>query len=171
MTPIGSPNYQIEILVVDDTPANLRLLVNLLREKNYKVRAVINGNLALQTIRASLPDLILLDILMPELDGYTVCQKLKADPKTREIPVIFLSALSEGLDKAKAFQVGGADYITKPFQVEEVLARVKNQLTVRSLQKQLRQKNQELADQNVQLHQEIAERQRGEMQIRLLLAA
>jgi PAS domain S-box-containing protein len=171
MTPIHSPNYQAEILLVDDTPANLHLLVNILRKKDYKVRAFTNGNSALEAVQSRPPDLILLDILMPELDGYTVCQTLKADPQTSEIPVIFLSALSDGLDKTKAFQLGGADYITKPFQVEELLARVENQLTLRSLQTQLRQKNQELTAQNVQLQQEIAERQRGEMQIRLLLAA
>ena len=126
-----------DLLVIDDTLANLRLLVNLLRENGYKVRAVSNGYEALETIQKSPPDLILLDILMPDLSGYQVCQILKEDVITRDIPIIFLSALSDGLDKVKAFSVGGSDYITKPFQVEEVLARVKNQLTIQWHKKQL----------------------------------
>ena len=126
-----------DLLVIDDTLANLRLLVNLLRENGYKVRAVSNGYEALETIQKSPPDLILLDILMPDLSGYEVCEKLKKDPKTHDIPIIFLSALSDSLDKVKAFSVGGSDYITKPFQVEEVLARVKNQLTIQWHKKQL----------------------------------
>lgn len=114
-----------DLLVIDDTLANLRLLVNLLRENGYKVRAVSNGYEALETIQKSPPDLILLDILMPDLSGYQVCKILKEDIITRDIPIIFLSALSDGLDKVQAFSVGGSDYITKPFHVEEVLARVK----------------------------------------------
>ena len=127
----SASNYKGNILIVDDTIANLRLLVNLLRENGYKVRPVTDGNLALEAIQEKHPDLILLDIIMPDLSGYEVCQKLKANPQTKEIPVIFLTALSEGLDKSKAFQIGGEDYITKPFQVEEVLARVANRLTRR----------------------------------------
>jgi diguanylate cyclase (GGDEF)-like protein len=126
-----------DLLVIDDTLANLRLLVNLLRENGYKVRAVSNGYEALETIKKSPPDLILLDILMPDLSGYQVCQILKQDIITQDIPIIFLSALNDGLDKVKAFNVGGSDYITKPFQVEEVLARVKNQLTIQWHKKQL----------------------------------
>ncbi len=171
MKSIILPNYKAEILIVDDTPYNLRLLLNILRVNGYKVRPVTNGTSALEAVEASPPDLILLDILMPEIDGYTICKRLKDNPKTSEIPVIFISALSEGLDKAKAFKVGGADYITKPFQVEEVLARVANQLTLRSLQTQLQQKNQQLTDQNAQLQQQIQERKRADMEIRLLLAA
>ncbi|CAD5929177.1 diguanylate cyclase [Planktothrix agardhii] len=126
-----------DLLVIDDTLANLRLLVNLLRENGYKVRAVSNGYEALETIQKSPPDLILLDILMPDLSGYQVCKILKEDIITRDIPIIFLSALSDGLDKVQAFSVGGSDYITKPFHVEEVLARVKNQLTIQWHKKQL----------------------------------
>jgi signal transduction histidine kinase len=137
-------NPKSSILVVDDTPANLRLLVNLLTENGYKVRAVPRGKLALAGIKTAPPDLILLDIMMPEMDGYEVCEKLKADPETKEIPVIFISAINEVLDKVKAFAVGGVDYISKPFQVEEVLARVETQLENRSLQKSLQAKNQEL---------------------------
>lgn len=148
---LTSDNNKGNILIVDDTIANLRLLVTLLRENGYKVRPVTDGNLALEAIKEKHPDLILLDIIMPDLSGYEICQQLKANPETREIPVIFLTALSEGLDKSKAFQIGGADYITKPFQVEEVLARVAAQLTRRSLQAQLQQKNQQLTQQNSQL--------------------
>ncbi|MEG4169771.1 MULTISPECIES: adenylate/guanylate cyclase domain-containing protein [unclassified Microcoleus] len=163
-------NYQADILVVDDTPDNLRLLIRILHKTGYKVRPVTNGFAALDAIQSSAPDLILLDIMMPDIDGYELCKKLKAS-QFREIPIIFLSALEEGINKAKAFEVGGADYITKPFQVKEVLARVSNQLTVRSLQIQLQEKNQKLTAQNVQLHQEIAERRQVEMETRLLLQA
>lgn len=130
-------SLKAEILVVDDTPANLGLLFNILSKNGYKIRPVTNGNSALEVALVSPPDLILLDILMPDISGYEVCQKLKANPITREIPVIFLSALSEGLDKARAFQVGGADYVTKPFQVQEVLARVNNQLMIWTQKQQL----------------------------------
>src|SRR5919202_1703705 len=139
------------ILAIDDTPANLRLLVGILTEQGYKVRAVPSGKLALSGVSQSPPDLILLDIMMPEMDGYEVCSKLKADETTKEIPVIFISAINEVLDKVKAFAVGGVDYITKPFQVEEVLARVETHLAVRSLQKSLQAKNDDLAKSNDQL--------------------
>ena len=164
-------NYQADILVVDDTPDNLRLLIRILQKNGYKVRPVTNGFSAIDAIQSSAPDLILLDIMMPDFSGYELCEKLKAQPQFREIPIIFLSALEEGINKAKAFEVGGVDYITKPFQVQEVIARVNNQLTVRSLQRQLQEKNQKLTDQNVQLHQEIAERHQVEMETRLLLKA
>ncbi|HEY9707058.1 MAG TPA: response regulator, partial [Oculatellaceae cyanobacterium] len=132
------------ILVVDDTPANLRLLVGILTEKGYKVRPVPNGELALSAARGFPPDLILLDIMMPEMNGYEVCSELKADERTRDIPVIFISAINDVLDKVKAFSVGGVDYITKPFHVEEVLARVAAHLTICNLQKNLQDKNEEL---------------------------
>jgi adenylate cyclase len=164
-------HYQADILVVDDTPDNLRLLIRILKKQGYKVRPVTNGFSALEAIKSSPPDLILLDIMMPDLDGYELCQQLKAEPQFSQIPIIFLSALEEGINKAKAFEVGGVDYITKPFQMKEVLARVSNQLAVRSLQIQLQEKNQKLTEQNVQLHQEIAERRQVEMETRLLLRA
>ncbi|WP_448571222.1 adenylate/guanylate cyclase domain-containing protein [Trichothermofontia sp.] len=126
-----------DILVVDDTPNNLRLLATMLTEKGYEVRSVISGKMALMGIQAAPPDLILLDVNMPQMNGYEVCKRLKNDPKTREIPVIFISALDEVADKIKGFQVGGVDYITKPFHVEEVLARVDKQITIQHLQKQL----------------------------------
>jgi two-component system NtrC family sensor kinase len=149
--------FKANILIVDDTPENLRLLSNALTERGYKVRSVINGAMALMGAKAAPPDLILLDINMPEMNGYQVCETLKADEQTREIPVIFISALGEVLDKVKAFAVGGRDYITKPFQFEEVVARIENQLTIRKLQQQLQHseaREREKAHQLVQaLHQ------------------
>ncbi|MEM9215112.1 MAG: diguanylate cyclase [Cyanobacteria bacterium P01_F01_bin.150] len=155
------------ILLVDDQPQNLRLLADLLEEQGYEVQEAINGPIALQAVSVELPDLILLDIHMPEMDGYTVCQSLKANPKTKDIPVIFVSAVDEVWDKVKAFSVGGVDYITKPFKVVEVLARVKNQLMVQQLQKSLMIQNAqlmalqaELKAQNAQLQQAGQELQR-----------
>jgi sigma-B regulation protein RsbU (phosphoserine phosphatase) len=132
---------QGNILIVDDTPANLRLLSGMLAEQGYKVRSVINGQMALMATGAAPPDLILLDINMPEMNGYEVCERLKADEGTRDIPIIFISALDATEDKIKAFTVGGLDYITKPFQLEEVLARVETHLALRKLQKRLQDAN------------------------------
>ncbi len=112
------------ILIVDDTRANLDVLAGMLREHGYKVRPAPNGRLALRAVNAELPDLILLDIRMPEMDGYEVCRRLKADERFKDIPIIFISALTETADKLEAFRIGGVDYITKPFHAEEVLARV-----------------------------------------------
>lgn len=137
--------YTGNILVIDDTPANLKLLVNLLKEKGYKVRALPSGKLALESIQIAAPDLILLDIMMPDMNGYEVCDRLKSRDSTKEIPVIFISAINEVFDKVKAFELGAVDYITKPFQAEEVFVRVKNHLENRYLQKSLHQKNEELA--------------------------
>ena len=144
-------NKPNNILVVDDTPENLQLLVGMLKEKGYKVRPVPSGDLALSGAQISPPDLILLDIMMPEMDGYEVCTRLKADERTKDIPVIFISALSDVLDKVKAFSVGGVDYITKPFQEEEVLARVSTHLAIQNLQNNLKSKNEELAKTNHKL--------------------
>jgi len=132
------------ILIVDDTPANLRLLSQMLTEQGYGVRAVTSGARALASARAAPPDLILLDIKMPGMNGYEVCEHLKADPLTRNIPVIFISALDEIQDKVQAFAVGGVDYITKPFQFKEVLARTETHLSLRNLQKQLRDSNRKM---------------------------
>ncbi|MGB3403903.1 MAG: response regulator [Microcoleaceae cyanobacterium] len=140
-----------KILIIDDTPDNLRLLSTTLSEQGYDVRCAINGKLALMAIKSELPDLILLDIKMPDMDGYTVCSQLKSHPQTAEIPVIFLSALDDVFDKVKAFNTGGIDYITKPFQVEEVLVRVKNQLTIYHLKQQLETKNNQLQHLNQEL--------------------
>lgn len=120
-----------KVLVVDDLLENLRLLANLLVEDGYEVKRSPDGAMALSNVPRFKPDIILLDIMMPEMDGYTVCQRLKADPKTQDIPVIFLSALDLTFDKVKAFEVGAADYIHKPFHPAEVLARVKNQVRIR----------------------------------------
>lgn len=125
------------ILAVDDTPANLQLLVGLLKEHGYRVRPVPNGILALQAAEASPPDLILLDITMPEMNGYEVCRRLKENPRLRDIPVLFISAMNEPLDKVRAFQAGGVDYVTKPFHAEEVEARVRTHLTLRQQQRAL----------------------------------
>ncbi|MBW4683502.1 MAG: response regulator [Komarekiella atlantica HA4396-MV6] len=152
--------FKANILVVDDTPDNLRLLSAMLTQMGYEIRRVINGQTALKTAQAAPPDLILLDIMMPEMNGYEVCQHLKASEKTCDIPVIFISALDEVLDKVKAFAVGGVDYITKPFSEEEVFARVENNLTIRRLQKQL-------TEQNIRLQKEICDRQKAELALRL----
>lgn len=135
-----------DIVVVDDNPVNLRLLMQILSNHGYKVRPVPNGKLALSAVNAVLPDLILLDINMPDFDGYEVCAQLKQNPKTAQIPVIFISAYNSAIDKVKAFGAGGVDYIPKPFQVEEVLVRVKNHLAIRFLQQSLEEKNQNLED-------------------------
>ncbi|MBW4694845.1 MAG: hybrid sensor histidine kinase/response regulator [Lyngbya sp. HA4199-MV5] len=127
------------ILVVDDMPDNVRVLSALLTQQGYTVRKLLNGKAALTSVQSSPPDLILLDIHMPDMNGYEVCQQLKAMPHGREIPIIFLSALNGVSDKVKAFQSGGVDYVTKPFQVEEVLARVEHQLAIQTCQRQLYQ--------------------------------
>jgi putative two-component system response regulator len=132
------------ILVVDDTPANLHLLTGMLKDRGYKTRPVPSGMLGLQAALSDPPDLILLDIHMPEMNGFEVCQSLKADEKLKDIPVIFISALNEVLDKVKAFSVGGVDYITKPFQFDEVQARVDTHLKLRRLQAELEQHNRQL---------------------------
>ncbi|HEY9667357.1 MAG TPA: response regulator, partial [Coleofasciculaceae cyanobacterium] len=147
------------ILVVDDNPANLNLLNEILSRKGYKVRAAISGQMVLKTVQLTPPDLILLDILMPEMDGYEVCQVLKSTPTTQDIPIIFISALNEVVDKVKAFEMGGVDYISKPFQAEEVLVRVENQLRIRRLSTQL-------LEQNTRLQEELLERQRVEQALR-----
>lgn len=147
------------ILVVDDHPDNLRTLAAILQGVGYKVRKATSGEMALETVRSQRPDLILLDIRMPGIDGYTVCTKLKAVPETQDIPIIFLSALSDTEDKVKAFNIGGADYITKPFQAEEILVRIRHQLTLQEQQQQLKQQQQQLKQQNYRLQLEMQERQ------------
>ncbi|WP_325078590.1 diguanylate cyclase domain-containing protein [Sphaerospermopsis aphanizomenoides] len=154
--------YRANLLVVDDHPDNLRTLSAILSKEGYKVRKAISGEVALDTIKAEAPDLILLDIKMPQIDGYTVCSILKQNDKTRDIPVIFLSALDTAADKVKGFQMGGADYITKPFQIEDVLIRVQHQLTI------VRQ-SQELYKHNQALTKEIEERKQAESKLQLLL--
>ena len=137
----GSP---YNILLVDDNPQNLAALSRILAEQGYHMRTAINGQVALKSVQNMIPDLILLDIRMPGMDGYEVCRQLQADERTREIPVLFLSALDAPLDKVKAFEVGGVDYITKPFQTDEVVARVKTHLTLRTMHKRLQVQHTEL---------------------------
>ncbi len=133
-----------DILIVDDVPENLKLLFTMLTEQGYDVRRVLSGKQALKAIEFDPPDLILLDIKMPEMDGYQVCQHLKNSPKTQDIPIIFLSALNDTFDKIKAFESGGIDFINKPFQISEVLVRVDNQIKILKMQRKLQQKTQEL---------------------------
>lgn len=142
---------QPDILLVDDNPQNLRLLRTMLKEYGYKVRATLSGGLALKAVEVVQPDLILLDINLPDMKGYQVCEILKADQKTADIPVIFVSALDEVLDKVTAFEVGGVDYITKPFEVHEVIVRIRNQLTRFRQKKQLVEQQRQLSEQNAQL--------------------
>lgn len=135
---------QSDILIVDDTLANIQFLSSLLTEQGYSVRKALSGSMALQFVRVDPPSLILLDINMPEMNGYEVCQVLKQSPDLQSIPIIFLSALDNANDKVRAFQCGGADYITKPFHLEEVIARIENQLALRQAQDELLTKNTQL---------------------------
>ena len=135
------------ILVVDDTTEVLRFFTQMLTQQGYEVCSAISGSVALKHAPTIEPSLILLDIMMPGLDGYQVCEWLKADEKTRDIPVIFMSAIHEPLDKVRAFAVGGVDYLTKPIQNEELLVRIEHQLTLRRLQDQLRSQSSQLNSQ------------------------
>lgn len=128
---------QADILVVDDSVKSLKLLVDLLSSQGYRVRPAANGHMALRSVAESIPDLILLDVKMPDMDGYEVCSRLKADEKLRQVPVLFISGIENTSSKIKGFDAGGIDYITKPFHSEEVLARVRIHLELRSLQVQL----------------------------------
>jgi len=165
------------ILLVDDAQVNLRMLSRILKEEGYQVRTASDGASALEDIEASLPNLILLDILMPNMDGYEVCQQLKSQIHTKDIPIIFISSLDQTEDKLKAFALGGVDYVTKPFQTPEVLARVKAHLTLNHLQKQLEIVNTVLEDRvqkrtlsltqtNEKLQDEIQERRQIEADLR-----
>ena len=164
-------HFLADILIVDDIPANVQLLSMMLIENGYKVRKIIDPKRALTAINLQKPDLILLDIKMPGMNGYEVCRQLKASEITCDIPVIFISALDDIFDKVKGFEAGGADYIIKPFEPVEVLARVSAQLKMQGLQQQLRSANAQLGAQNVQLGQEIQERQRAQANLLLLLHA
>jgi two-component system sensor histidine kinase ChiS len=146
------------ILLVDDNPTNLQLLFETLDGRGYKLLIAKNGKVALSIARKASPNLILLDIMMPEIDGYEVCRQLKADPATAEIPVIFLSALTDTKDKVQGLDLGAVDYITKPFQPDEVIARVNTHLTVYRLKKALDQKNKELQEANELLEERVRKR-------------
>ena len=151
----GATSYRGNILIVDDLPDNLRLLRDTLRAEGYKVRSAVTGKMAIRAAQAPSTELILLDIKLPDLDGYEVCRQLKSDEHTAGIPIIFLSALNETFNKVQGLAAGGVDYISKPFQIEEVLARVETHLTIGRLQ-------QKLQNQNLRLLREIEERQRLE---------
>ena len=139
------------VFVVDDNAANLTVLANILREGGFRVKVASRGARAVAAIQAELPDLVMLDIQMPEMDGYEVCRRLKADAGTRHVPVIFISALDDVTVKVKAFKTGGIDYVTKPFQAEEVLARVESQLKIARLRKDLEASSRDLARRNAEL--------------------
>jgi signal transduction histidine kinase len=129
------------ILIIDDSPDNLNLLSRILSDAGYKVNLAPSGKLAFRFMESHRPDLILLDIMMPNMDGYAVCEEIKKSTHNQDIPIIFISALPEVFDKVKAFSLGGVDYITKPFQEQEVLVRVQNQLRIRRLAKQIIDQN------------------------------
>ncbi|MCT7975932.1 hybrid sensor histidine kinase/response regulator [Laspinema olomoucense] len=152
-------NPKPTILIIDDSPDNLNLLSGILGQAGYKINLAPSGKLALKFIESNLPDLILLDIMMPQTDGYQVCEQLKASEQTQDIPIIFISALQEISDKIKAFSLGGVDYITKPFNEQEVLVRIETQLRMRQL-------TQELNARNKQLGQELTERRKVEEALR-----
>ncbi|HNW81425.1 MAG TPA: response regulator [bacterium] len=138
--------YKPNIMIVDDKPENLKLLSEMLKDKGYRIRTLPSGNLALKAVEVEIPDLILLDINMPGLNGYEVCEILKNDIRFSKIPVIFLSALSGTDDKVKAFQSGGVDYVSKPFQIDEVNARIETHLSLRNLQLKLENQNKNLEE-------------------------
>ena len=153
-----SNNATEAILLVDDNPTNLQLLFETLDGRGYKLLIAKDGKTALSIARKACPNLILLDIMMPEIDGYEVCRQLKADPATEEIPVIFLSALTDTKDKVQGLDLGAVDYVTKPFQPDEVIARVNTHLTVYRLKKALDEKNIELQEANDYLEERVKER-------------
>ncbi len=155
-----------KVLMVDDNATNLQVLQATLEGRGYRLLAARDGVSALAVTAKAQPDLILLDIMMPEMDGYEVCRRLKSDPATYEIPVIFLSALGQTEDKVKGLEMGAVDYITKPFQPEEVIARVNTHLTLRCLQRQLQQTNAELKELNQNLEKKVEERSQELLQSR-----
>ena len=158
-----APAAKGEILIVDDQAPVLDLVGNILAKHGYQPRTASSGPQALEQIHAHRPDLVLLDVTMPGMDGYEVCRRLKADPRTHDIPVLFVSAMGEAADKLKGFAAGGVDYITKPFQIYEVLARVQTHLTLRRLQLQLQQAN---ADLEVWTMERTRELERTTLQVR-----
>lgn len=166
-------NSTANILIVDDNVDNLNVLAGMLAEQNYKVRRAINGSIALRAIKASIPDLILLDIVLPDMTGYDICTQLKQHPSTQDIPVIFISSLNDTEDKVKAFAVGGVDYVSKPFEMAEVCARIRNQLEIQfakaeieslnaELEQRVQERTAELTAVTVTLEKQIQERQKAE---------
>lgn len=149
---------QAIILVVDDNPTNLEILDHALTQEGYKVRIEAEGLNVIKQARLSIPDLILLDIMLPDLNGFEVCKQLKADPLTEGIPIIFMTALADPVDKIKGLNLGAVDYITKPFQKEELLARVRGHVQLRQLNKTLELQNQQLIELKNELENRVAER-------------
>ncbi|MGB3494650.1 MAG: hybrid sensor histidine kinase/response regulator [Elainellaceae cyanobacterium] len=160
--PVPAPTYTL--LLVDDNPTNLSVLFEILNDSEFRLLFAEDGEAALEQVQYVKPDIILLDVMMPRLDGFETCQRLKADPDTRDIPVIFMTALHETVNKVKGLSIGGVDYITKPIQVDEVLARVRVHLELYRLQKQLQAQNQ-------QLQTEVEERQQAERSLQLMVKA
>jgi len=169
------------ILVIDDVPMNRRLLSRLLQREGYAVRTADSGAAALELLAAELPHLVLADIRMPGMDGYEFCRRLKADPRTREIPVLFISALDATPDKVRAFQAGGVDYVTSPFQGEEILARIRTHLDLHllrlalgeanaGLELKVAQRTRQLEESLALLRREVAERTRAEAELQRLAA-
>lgn len=168
---ITTPTEQpAKILVVDDLLENLRLLSSLLLEQGYDVRKAPDGTMALSNVPRFQPDLILLDIMMPDIDGYAVCEQLKSDIDSKDIPVIFLSAVDLTFDKIRAFEVGAADYINKPFHPAEVLARVKNQLRIRQQFLQIEAQQAIIRAQQQQLEEAIQKHRAAEKAYKRLTA-
>ena len=165
--------YSSTILIVDDMPANVKVLLNFLTNHNFGVLVARNGEMALKIVESKPPDLILLDVMMPGMDGFETCKRLKTHAHSQDIPVIFMTALSDTVSKIKGFELGAVDYVTKPFHHEEVLARINTHLTIRKLQQQLEVQNAELQAKheltlqlNAQLQHEIDERQKVEEALR-----
>ena len=154
------------ILIVDDAPANLKLLADTLTPAGFEVLSAGSGEQALAAVAARLPELIIMDIRMPDMGGFEVYRRLKARAETRDIPVIFLSAITETVQRVEGLKLGAVDFISKPFQVEELLARVQTQLELRRLGVQLEQQADGLQRANDQLQQEMAERTRTEQALR-----
>lgn len=143
-----------EILIVDDKPENLKFLMDILMKAGYRVRPASDGELALRSVKVKIPVLILLDIRMPNMDGFEVCRRLKTDETTRDIPIIFASALSDPAEKVKCFELGAVDYMVKPLNAEEVLMRVANHLSLRVMQQRLESQNLELQEVAIELNRQ-----------------
>lgn len=149
------PNSSFHILVVDDTPRNLQLLMSILSREKYKIHAAQDGIQALKKAQAIIPDLILLDVMMPEIDGFEACKQLKSSPETEDIPIIFLTALTETKDIVKGFELGAVDYVTKPFNSTELLARVHTHLELRAKGKKLEESYQTIKKQQEVIQEEM----------------
>src|ERR1700733_3910492 len=161
MTTSREGNHKGSILIIDDEPASLKMLLSILTEQGYAVHPANEGELGLQFVKHSLPDLVLVDIRMPGMDGYEVCASLKSDSITRAIPVIFISSIDQAIDKVRAFRGGAVDYVTKPFDAEEVLARIETHISLRRLQDNLesvvRERTVQLVTANQQLEKALQE--------------